>query len=398
MKNATAIACLLMLFPMVCGCGSSSQDSKPTVAEGEKVLSDGIPSESEGRIKVAKFSKTDGQSSVVNGVAMYKMEFQAELEFTEDCKWRTRSVLDNAHTSFRTVKLPPEASSDNFSWSQWDSDTQTPGTVMKRGQRQQISGTLTFEKSEKGWRGDLTRIDFGKPSAPVAATDSSAPSRSPGTPSASLSKAQINQREANGRTRLHNAIAKRDLAAAKELLEQGADLNIEESNGERASPWYSACQWDNIAAMKLLLEHGADVNARFRGGLSPLKLVSTGEAAMLLLPRGAKMDGAFEEAWLKSLDYSTALLTCGAKIDPKDAKPLRNAALHGAEKGDPRRVKGTELVDVLLAAGADINARDRDGMTALGALLRAASTTQPSDRSSYRGFMVEYLRSKGARE
>ena len=93
------------------GCGQS----KPSASDGEKFIKDKITLISQGQIQLVSFEKTDGQSSEVMGVPLYRLEFTGEIEFLSDTP--------------RFFYAP-----------------------MKKGQHQKITGGIKFAKTENGWR------------------------------------------------------------------------------------------------------------------------------------------------------------------------------------------------------------------------------------------------------
>jgi hypothetical protein len=68
------------------------------------------------------------------GVKVYEMEWDTNLEFTGDCMWNT--------SNFHAIP-PPEGI--NLLFHQDKKKAQ-------KGQRVDLSGSTTFEKTEKGWR------------------------------------------------------------------------------------------------------------------------------------------------------------------------------------------------------------------------------------------------------
>jgi len=147
------VACTLMFITGLAGCGQSppaASESQPAASDGEKVIRDKIAAESEGRIKLASFQKTNGQAAERNGVPAYTLEYSGEIEFLEDCKW----AVDNPYMrGFRTVKLKPRVSELDY-----DPNRFLPGMEVKQGQREKISGKIFFEKTENGWRGNASHI------------------------------------------------------------------------------------------------------------------------------------------------------------------------------------------------------------------------------------------------
>jgi len=75
----------------------------------------------------------------------------------------------------------------------------------------------------------------------------------------------------NGYTALHIASHRRRAEVVKTLLAAGANVNVEDANGE--TPLYQACNVDDFQVARVLVEHKADANIRSRNtGKSPLHL------------------------------------------------------------------------------------------------------------------------------
>ncbi|HUX44214.1 MAG TPA: ankyrin repeat domain-containing protein, partial [Terracidiphilus sp.] len=68
-------------------------------------------------------------------------------------------------------------------------------------------------------------------------------------------------------------------AIATVLLEHGADVNRQSSNGN--TPLHLAAKWNRIETAKLLLASGADVTIRNENGETPQELATTEEMAAL---------------------------------------------------------------------------------------------------------------------
>jgi ankyrin repeat protein len=168
------------------------------------------------------------------------------------------------------------------------------------------------------------------------------------------------------------------------LLDAGADMNaIEPFRGQTALMWAAGA--GNAAAVTLLLEHGAELEAASTSGFTALlfavrnaesdalrELIEAGANVNALAPDGtsalnvAVVNGYFEVA--------SMLLAAGADPNLPDARgsPLHTiawlrepgatgTAAVGGEADAPVRPSGNvtsiELVEQLLAAGADPNAR-----------------------------------------
>jgi len=131
---------------------------------------------------------------------------------------------------------------------------------------------------------------------------------------------------------IHDAAKKGDAAAIAAALDAGA--GVDESDGQ-ATPLYLAIRGGHLAAAKLLMERGADVNA------APTLL---GPA---LMPALAK----------RRTDLINLLLDAGAN---PNSRRNRENAIHIAVN-----LRCLDCVKALVEAGADVNAKTRDGRTPL---------------------------------
>lgn len=144
---------------------------------------------------------------------------------------------------------------------------------------------------------------------------------------------------------LHIAVANNDEPMVGLLLEKGARpdglLRYRDRPFGDAVPALvlAVCERGQQGIVKLLLSHGADVNQPWPGGRTPLYAAAGCEAeesTALLLAHGARVDLTYSERGWRT--------------------PLHSAAERGYR---PR------LVRMLIQAGADVNAMDRDGATPL---------------------------------
>src|SRR5262249_12547582 len=139
--------------------------------------------------------------------------------------------------------------------------------------------------------------------------------------------------DGGGSTALHHAAGYGPLANVELLIDKGAGVNAR--NGRRSTPLHWAIL--DEAKVRLLLAKGADVNARQAQGRTPLFL--------------AAMSG-------NGVPTIRLLFACGADANIASANaqtPLMMAALRG-------NVEGMRL---LIDKGAEVNARDGAGETAL---------------------------------
>jgi len=183
------------------------------------------------------------------------------------------------------------------------------------------------------------------------------------------------QVDEDGRTPLLIACENGDIRAARNLLNNGADVNRANKKGE--TPLYVACERGHVDAVRLLLEKGADVErAKESGfpspGATPLYAASFNgqiNAVRLLLDNGAEVDRATKNGatplWiachLGHVDVARLLLEKGAAVDRAydGETPLYIACQNGLAHG---RI---HVVLHLLNHGADVNRANRNGQTPL---------------------------------
>ena len=165
------------------------------------------------------------------------------------------------------------------------------------------------------------------------------------------------------------AIRKGDIETIKQHLEAGVDVNVKGQGGR--TPLHTAAQLSQKAIIELLIANGADVNAMDGGGLwegggTPLDMNNIGEIADLLRKHGGKT-----AKWLKAaesihiaaesgnLEAVKKHLVAGAEVNIPDDRfgmtPLYHAAFWGH----------TNVIELLIASGADVNTKNRVGSTPL---------------------------------
>ncbi|MGX5844359.1 ankyrin repeat domain-containing protein [Mesorhizobium sp. ArgA1] len=132
---------------------------------------------------------------------------------------------------------------------------------------------------------------------------------------------------------IHDAAKKGDVAAVAAALDSG--VGVDESDGS-GTPLYLAVRAGHLAVAKLLIERGADVNAAPTPALGPA-----------LMPALAK----------RRIDLIKLLLDAGA--NPNSPRNRENAIHIAVTAGC------LDCVKALVEAGADVNARTKDGKTPL---------------------------------
>jgi ankyrin repeat protein len=168
--------------------------------------------------------------------------------------------------------------------------------------------------------------------------------------------------------RLVDAVKAADRAAVQALLQQKADVNAPEPDGTTALHW--AAQRGDLDIASLLIRAGANVNAANRYGVSPLALAAaTGNAALLaaLIEAGADVNAPSQEgvtplmtaSRVGNVDALQLLLSRGAveRINAQERWKGQSAVMWAAGEGH------VAALDVLVAAGADVQARSKAGFT-----------------------------------
>ena len=165
------------------------------------------------------------------------------------------------------------------------------------------------------------------------------------------------------------------VAALREKLREYPSLALANDRG-RNLICAAAIAWD-VPRLRLLLEFGADVEAKDAGGHNPLYRVANGRgreeegqtALELLIGHGANVNQVTGIGGMTPLHMSArrgttqiaeALLDAGAEIEARDKNgktPLRRAVNCGQER----------MVCLLLSRGADPRSTDKNGRTPLEA-------------------------------
>jgi ankyrin repeat protein len=122
---------------------------------------------------------------------------------------------------------------------------------------------------------------------------------------------------------------------------------------EGATPFLRAAQSSDLLLMRLLLEHGADPSLTTDHKVTPL-MVASGI--------GWVEGVTFEWSRQANVETLKLLLERGADVNVQDTLDRRTALMGAAHKGR------TEIIDLLVAHGADLSLRDigsRDSIHAL---------------------------------
>ena len=206
--------------------------------------------------------------------------------------------------------------------------------------------------------------------------------------------ADMNIQDKYGRTILYQAVSDRKTEMAEIFIRQGrADVNVK--GGYQDTPLHAV---KDVKLAKLLISRGADVHARNYGEDTPLHRAASAEITRLLIGAGAKAnvrnkDGATPLHYVVDVPSAKLLIAAGADIHARTKSSEAFEFTFGIEdivvvdeendvkKEKPKETKvkkkylgrtplhyavcDPELVQFLVGLGADVNAKDHNGVTPL---------------------------------
>ena len=197
-------------------------------------------------------------------------------------------------------------------------------------------------------------------------------------PILTLAGADVNARDFSGETPLHQAVRKHDRDSLKYLLDKGADPDARDNRG--AGPLAVAVKSTAYDLVRDLLAANAEIDERDQEGKTPLlEAAGMGDAdsSRTLVGAGADImarDGDGDSPLTLAVNHSPALLKVILteanvnRADPDGRTPLRmivESRPNGLSSPSP------ESIDLVVATGARLDARDRFSATSLHAALRA---------------------------
>ena len=171
---------------------------------------------------------------------------------------------------------------------------------------------------------------------------------------------------------LFEAIEKNELEKVRSIITYGLDLSSTNEDGYTPLLWASS-KSSNPNIISLLLDNGADVNEKDSDGWTPLMRASAfnenPEIVQILLDNGAdvneKGDNG-ETALFKSIIFNRnikiiqLLIDSGADVNIVDElgyTPLMEVPFRLLMMSIDDNIDKNEVIDLLLTAGADINAK-----------------------------------------
>jgi uncharacterized protein len=160
--------------------------------------------------------------------------------------------------------------------------------------------------------------------------------------------------------RLVDAVKAGDRAAVQTLLASKANVNAAEADGTTALHW--AVRSDDVDTTSRLLAAGANANAANRYGVTPLSLAAISgnpRIAEQLLKAGADPKASISHgqtilmtaARTGNVDVVKLLVDRGADVNARESQLGENALMWAAADNHP------DVVKLLVSRGADVNAR-----------------------------------------
>ncbi len=171
--------------------------------------------------------------------------------------------------------------------------------------------------------------------------------------------ADVNARDPQGYAPIHTAARNRHPDLVGVLADLGADVNAPDSDG--MTPLLHAAMRNHVPTIKALLGRKADIEKTGPQGAPPLALSiaeAKYDAAVALLEAGADVN---RKAGPEEL---TPLMVVSTMVSPGEGSVFL-----------PGSVRPIDIARDLIKRGADVNARSKDGVTAL--MLAAAHNSAP---------------------
>jgi len=171
--------------------------------------------------------------------------------------------------------------------------------------------------------------------------------------------ADVDAKDASNWTLLNYAMWDQSDNAIRLLISKGANINAKDINGFCMLTW--AIWWGGQDTVELLISKGADVNAEDNAGCTPLYWAAgRKDLVELLTAKGATISTIHLASRLGDLAKVKSLVEEGTDVNSKGKGSGDETPLFPAVRAD-----NTDAAKFLIAKGADVNAKDKNGQTPL---------------------------------
>lgn len=181
------------------------------------------------------------------------------------------------------------------------------------------------------------------------------------------SGANVDAADESGLTALHHSALHGPIEAVRALIAAGADLDADRQiiggGIPRGTPLLGAAWKGNIEIVRALIDAGADLNGvRSEYPLTAATRNKKLPMMRLLIDSGADVNTIKDPAlhWAQEAQHARLLIDSGASVNARNAQG--QTALHLPHV---YYLPSTEVIDVLITAGGDIDAESKKGVTPL---------------------------------